>query len=279
MDLEHRGHGARSLAILAAYVDRARDPGLYALLDFYAAYRAIVRFKVDCLRSKEMEKGARKRAVGVRAGGFFELAYRCSVRFSRPTLWVFHGLPASGKSTLAEGVAEALGLALFRSDGLRKEKGRGGSIKPEVVPYGQGSYNPLLRGAVYARLLALAQENLKRGRSVALDATFSRRKWRAEALRLAADLDTNILFVECSAGRETLAARLVGRESASGVSDARLEHLPKMIEEYDPADELPPDTALRADTERPLEGVLFETLSRAYAKKCAQVEKLLKRVG
>jgi uncharacterized protein len=48
---------------LKSYVDYAHDPEIYALIDFYAAYRAIVRLKVACIRYDELETQEQKMAM------------------------------------------------------------------------------------------------------------------------------------------------------------------------------------------------------------------------
>jgi aminoglycoside phosphotransferase family enzyme/predicted kinase len=272
MDMEHLGCGDWSLVFLAAYVDSANDPGLFSLLDFYAAYRAIVRLKVTCLRLQEVGK-AQQKALENEARLYMGQAYRYAIEFSRPTLWVFCGLPATGKSCLAEGLAKALSIPLFQSDRIRKEE------QPvscqQVVPFGQGLYRPQMRHRVYARLLALAQETLKAGQSVILDATYSRRKWRDEVRVLASDLDTNLVFVECLCKEETIRSRLKQRERESSLSDARLEHLTQMLANFDPVTELSEDIHLAIHTDQPLREASVTILSGGYARKCAQVKRRL----
>jgi predicted kinase len=136
-----------------------------------------------------------------------------------------------------------------------------------------------MRGLVYGRLLSMAQEELKNGRSVILDATFSRQKWREEAVRLAQDLDANILFVECTCSRTAILDRLGRRRQGyDGQSDARPEHLPGFIAEFENLDELREDLYIRIDTETEIEANLRTILSSAYAKKRAQVERVIERL-
>lgn len=277
MDLEHRGRPDLSRAVLAAYAVRADDPAAYALLDFYATYRAIVKVKVACLRSTEVESAAEQKALKELSQGYINDAYRYAVQFSRPTLWVFTGLPATGKSSLAARVAEALDLTLLASDRIRDEMAWPERSAKGVVPYDQGVYRQEYRNLVYARMLGLAQECIKSGRSVILDATFSSHKWRDEATRLAENLDSNLLFVECLAGEETIRARLKRRESEANLSDARVEHLSEILGRYELLAEVPEEAHLRARTEQPFEKTFEDLLSEAYAKKCAQVGELLRR--
>ena len=274
MDLEHLGYPDLSQAFLASYVRRAADPQLYTLLDFYAAYRAVVKLKVNCLRLTEVEDPVERHEIRARALGYLQQAYRYALQFSRPTLWIFCGLPATGKSTLASKLADALSLSLFQSDRVRKESEGIPLSKEMVVAYDEGIYRREMRNRVYARMLALAQEQLKGGRSVILDASFSKRKWREEARQLASDLDTNFIAVECTGSEEAIRARLLEREHVSGVSDARLQHLSAMIRDFEPLTETFPETHLALSTDRPLEEAFLQLLSASYARRCIQVRRV-----
>ena len=279
MDLESLGRSDAGRLVISAYTGHSKDYQCYSLLDFYAVYRALVKVKVACLRSTEVEAAEARFALKAGARDYLEQAYRCALQFSRPTLWVFCGLPATGKSALAEKLSQALSLTLFQSDRIRKE-GRD-SLAPheDDVLFGQGMYRVALRQRVYARMLALAQEQLKKGHSVVLDATFSQSKWREEARQLAADLDTNLIVVECVCAEETLRERLEERERSQNISDARLRHLSDMVRSFEPLIEIPEETLLRLDTEKPFERSVLELLAGGYACKCAQVKQVLLKVN
>ena len=272
MDMEHLGFSELSRNFLNAYVNKAGDPELYALIDFYAAYRAIVRLKVTCLRSQEIENSQR-RFLKNEIKRYTDQAYQYAIRFSRPTLWIFCGLPATGKSSLSHMAAKALSADLFQSDRLRKEIGL--PSQPGVAPFGKGRYRPELRHHIYAHQLARAQEKLKKGRSVILDATFAHRKWRDDAHQLAADLDTNIIFAECVCNSETLRTRLKKRETETGLSDARLQHFPQLLEDFEPIDELNSEIHFTINTDQPVQGALVKLLAEGYTSKCVQVGKIL----
>jgi predicted kinase len=259
-------------------VDYSADYQLYSLLDFYAAYRAVVKLKVTCLSSAEAEERDEWEALRSKAEAYLCRAYNYAVRFSRPTLYVFCGLPASGKSTLARHLAETLAISHLQTDQIRKERESGPAIPLEhVVPYDQGIYRQELRQLVYARMLAMAQDQLRHGRSVILDGSFSRRKWREDARQLATDLDTNLLFIECSSSSAAIEARLKEREQKTGVSDARMVHLPQMVENFEPLNEIAPETHLMVDTDRPSPETLLDLSSKEHEKRCIQVSLLLKR--
>ena len=279
MDLDHRRRSGLGRALLAAYADAAADPDVYMLLDFYATYRAMVMVKVHCLRYAGLgsDDGALRSALRRQARRYLEQAYRYAVQFSRPTLWVFCGLPASGKSTLARELSRVFGLALFKSDALRKETFGKGVQDGTVGGFGEGIYRPEITALVYGRLLALAQEELKHGRSVILDATYAQRKWRLATLQLADDIDADVIVVECRCPEQTLRQRLAARERQPGLSDARLRHLPEFLRGFEVLNEIRRDRHIRANTDARLPTAFARLLATAYGKKCAQVLKRLQK--
>jgi uncharacterized protein len=275
MDIERLARPDLSLAVLKGYTESSRDYGIYTLLDFYSCYRAVVKIKISCLSSTELAQGPRKREMQRRAGEYLDLAFRYAVQFSRPTLYVLCGLPGTGKSTYAERLQEIFEIALLRSDAAREEL-PGYSERRGPVPFGTGMYRPEMRGWVYSRLLSMVQEELKKGRSAILDATFSRRKWREEVVRLAQDFDANILFLECVSPQDTILERLGRRrEGEDGLSDARPEHLRGLVDQFESLDELAPEMHTRINTQTEIEANLRTILLSAYANRRAQVEGII----
>jgi aminoglycoside phosphotransferase family enzyme/predicted kinase len=270
MDLEHHGHPEFSRQLIRAYASRAADPGVYVLLDFYAAYRAVVRLKIACFQHADKSRPEGPDEIQ----GYFGQAYRYALMFGRPTLWIFCGLPATGKSNRSAKVAAALAIPRLQSDQVRKDLFS--PIDATVVPYGRGVYRPDLRRQVYAHMLLKAQEIIKQGESVILDATFSRRKWRDEARQLAVDHDATVIVVDCVSSVETIRRRLREREAREVLSDARVEHLEELMADFEPITEIATDACVKVDTEQPREETLAEILSEGYRCQSAQVAR---RIG
>ncbi len=145
-----------------------------------------------------------------------------------------------------------------------------------MVGFGDGIYRPEVTALVYGRLLALAQQELKHGHSVILDATYGQRKWRLDALQLADDIDADVIVVECHCSEQTLRRRLAARENKPGLSDARLRHLSGFLGRFEALDEIRRDQNLRINTDGRFPSAFARLLATAYGKKCAQVLKRLR---
>jgi len=250
---------------LNAFVKLTGDPDVFTLLDFYKCYRAMVRIKVNCFRLGEGNLGLfEEKKLRRKTGRFMKLAYRYAVQIFRPSIWVVCGMPASGKSTIAAKLAETLCVCVFRSDVIRKELFDTEPHSTVEASYGAGIYSKEASSLTYGKLLITAQEEIERGKSAILDATFSRKHHRKEAACLARDMDINIVFIECIAPKRILKKRLMEREQKSGISDARSHHFDKMKSFFEPLDEVGGDLLIRVDTHQPIEESLFQILSKDY---------------
>jgi len=280
MDLDYEGYPQSAQDLLNAYVRHTNDHDFFALLDFYKCYRAFVRIKVNCFRFQQEDLAEEQRGDLLRqTHQYMDLAYRYAVQFTRPTLWVFCGLPASGKSTIAKELAGSLDISVFRSDAIRKELF---DLQPQErmdLPFEKGIYSKQTSSLTYGKLLLLAQEEMEKGRSVILDATYGSRHQRSEVVRLAHDMDANLMFVECICSEAVLKKRLIQREKTSSVSDARLHHFDRIKTLFDPLDEVPDEVHIRIDTEGSLEEGLQEILSQDSLLLPKQTAETIERYG
>lgn len=264
MDIDFEGRPEFAENLVSEYVRRTKDSDIFVLFDFYKCYRAVVICKVNCIRISEGSLGdfEKDRLIN-ETGKYLELAYRYAVRFTRPTLWVVCGLPASGKSAISGELASAFGIRTFNSDVIRKQLfGVATGIHLNLAPEAS-VYSIEATALTYGRLLLLAQEEIEKGNSVILDATFSRAHDRAEALRLAKDMDTNIIFVECVLPDDLLKRRLRQREETAPVSDARIQHFDYFKTRFETLDEVPDAWHIRVDTAAPMDECMRRILSNA----------------
>jgi len=265
MDLDYEGYPKVAQELLYSCLHYTKDPEMLLLLDFYKSYRAYVRAKVNCFCLLDCDLTTSRRKKLLRgASRYLNLAYRYAVQFTRPTVWVICGLPASGKTTLAEMMSKMHGLEILHTDIVRKKLFDLTPDGTQNLPFEEGIYSKESTALVYGKLLMTAQEKIKKGCSIILDATFSRRHQRDEARRLARDLDANIIFVECTASRETLKRRLSSREATPTVSDARLRHFEKFKARFETITDLPEEMYIRINTETPMTKSLQQILSHDY---------------
>jgi aminoglycoside phosphotransferase family enzyme/predicted kinase len=268
MDLESRLDSEAAQQLLLAYYDRCDDIGMPALMDFYKCYRAMVRCKVNCIRLGSRDLSRRLRSVlTANAQCYLHLAHYYARRFSRPTIWVFCGLPGSGKSTLATRLAELLAVESYSSDRVRKEMAGLPPLTRGNGPADKGIYSPEMSAKVYDRLYNMARKAAAECRSLILDATFSAVAHRDRLRHLADDCGIRIFFAECRTGDDGLRRRLTRREIAPSVSDARTAHLGLLKARFEALSEIPPAQHVVLDTGGSVEACLRHLLTAAYLDK------------
>jgi len=181
-------------------------------------------------------------------------------------LWVFFGLIASGKSTLAKALAAENGWKHYNSDVVRKQIA---GIPPDASvgeAAGTGIYSPEFTRRTYDRLLALAEQDLAAGRTVILDASYSKREERDRARELAARLGVGCVFLFCHCSDDEVVRRLLARSLDPGaVSDGRMEIYLLQKKGFEAPDELDDRLLIRFDTEHPLE-LLMERFAGIAAR-------------
>lgn len=229
MDLERLGRadlGARFLAWWGEFSGETHPP---SLADHYVAYRAQVRAKVACLRAEQGEE-----AAGDEAGRLLEVCLQHLER-ARVRLVLVGGLPGTGKSTVAAGLAEQAGLVLFRSDEVRRELVGIDPGGPTAAPYGEGLYRPERTASTYEALLERARSALGLGESVVLDASWTDQRWRDRAAAVAAATSSELVELRCDAPAAEAALRMAARAAAgTDPSDATPEIATAMAAVADP---------------------------------------------
>jgi aminoglycoside phosphotransferase family enzyme/predicted kinase len=277
MDLDFEGYPGLARRLVQTYAALAGDPQLWLLLPFYKCYRAMVRVKVNALRLREPALPTGERAKLRRHTlRLMSLAYQYALCFAGPTLWVICGLPASGKSTLAETLGKLLRAEVISSDQTRKQFFAKLADGNAEAPFETGLYTPVITARTYASLFVNARLLLEKGLSVILDATFSRREQRQEALVTARDAGATIIFVECTAPVKHLEMRLRDRQDKSCISDARLRHLPDFIARYETFADMAAPIHVTVDTTAPLHRWLIQLMDHHQALRAHHVELQLK---
>jgi len=186
------------------------------------------------------------------------------VEFTRPTLWVVYGMPGSGKSTVSRELSRVFGIKTLNSDVIRKELFGMKPVDPSDVPFEEGIYSKNASGLTYGKLLLLAQEEIEKGNSVILDATYANEHHRDEVLRMASDNDVNIIFVECVLKEKLLKERLSNRKTEYQVSDARLHHFEYFKEKFKAFNKVNDAMHICVNTEKTLEKCMQQILGKDY---------------
>jgi uncharacterized protein len=213
MDLEFLGHKDLGEFFLAHYSQLAADPAPQSLKDFYIAYRALVRAKVDCVR---FAQGHRDATADASRHLDIALAHlqACSVRLA-----VVGGGPGTGKTTLAHALAERVGAAVISTDEVRRAMQNAGVIGGEAGVLDAGLYSDENVAAVYDEVLRQAHIQLVMGRSVILDGTWRDPYRRDQARQLAIQTHSAELELMCKTSANAAAHRVAARP-AGGLSDA-----------------------------------------------------------
>lgn len=266
MDLDYRNRNDLARVLDSAYFRATGDADGTKLMDFYRCYRACVRGKVECFKYREDEVGeAEKASSFINARNRFHLAGLYAAGGFRPTLVAVRGLSGTGKTAVAMALADALGMVVISSDAVRK--GLAGFLPHERrrAPFGEGIYTGEFTAKTYRTLIENGAAFLKSGRSVVLDATFSKAGYLYEARQAASALGAGFHVIECVAGDGIVRRRLLKRASQERVkggaaSDADWEIYLRQKGAFEP---VPGD--IRPYTMVSTEGAMEETLKKTVS--------------
>lgn len=268
MDLELRGRPDLAHCFIQRYLATAADPDLLSVIDFYQCYRAYVRGKVESFRFSESEVGEAEKAEALTtAHRCFELACRYASQWQTPLLLITCGLPGTGKSVLAHALASERGLTVIASDIVRKELAGLVPSEHRYEPFGRGIYSASFTRRTYRAMLKRARALLEQGRSVVLDATFSRRWQRALAERTARAAGALFFCLETRTDEAVVQQRLAQRrEDTATISDARWEIYVAQRAAFEPVAELDDWRHMVLDTGGPVEHVLMDARAALTAR-------------
>jgi predicted kinase len=178
---------------------------------------------------------------------------------NKPTLIIVCGLIGTGKTTLANALAERLGCAAISSDAVRKKLAGILETEHRYEEFDKGIYSPVFTTQTYYDMFTSAGDILRRGNSVILDASFSLKDERIVAKAFAEDYSADFLAVECRLDENIVKERLANRQDT--VSDGRWEIYQKQKEVFEPITELPPDEHLVVDTAKPVSEIVEAVLA------------------
>jgi uncharacterized protein len=214
MDLAFSGRRDLARAFADAYFHASGDEEGRGLLALYTAYRAAVRGTVEglLLAEREVPEPDRAAALG-RARAHWLLALtELEAPGRRPCLLLVAGLPGTGKSNLARGLAAQAGFRVIRSDVVRKDLAGlpGGETRPPHLR--ESVYTTAWTERTYGECLRRAERLLADGERVLVDATFREERQRQTLLEAAGRWGVPESLLLCQADPTTVRQRLEARQ-------------------------------------------------------------------
>jgi len=128
------------------------------------------------------------------------------------------GLPGTWKTETSEEVAKIKGYPLLRTDLIRLEVLKGEDIFDEKVASNMGK-----RTMVYDEMFRQADECLKKGEGLILDATFITQSLRRRAAEIAAKHNKTFIILQTDCPQEISIERILKRTKEDYVSNALTE--------------------------------------------------------
>ena len=246
MDLASHERTDLASALLSRYLEVTGDYDGVRVLPFYAAYRALVRAKIDALAAEQLPSQAAE--LRQRLQRRIRAALTWTTR-RQPTLVLMHGASGSGKSWLSRQLVPELGAIRIRSDLERKRLAGRQATQPSAASVREGIYAPQFTHRTYGRMVDCAENCLRAGFDVVVDASFLEVTDRELFRGLAKRFGALCLIVSCQADPITLAQRIEERSAGhSDPSDATLSVLDTQLRAMQPFESSEQPDVVAVDT-------------------------------
>jgi predicted kinase len=174
-----------------------------------------------------------------------------------PELFVFFGMIATGKSTIAQAWAWHKQLRCYNSDWVRKEMAGMDPTSTHHKSIDSGIYTKKFSIQTYTALLERAAARLSQGDSVILDASYQYAKDRQEIREFVKRLGYRVYFIFCQCPEAEMKRRMDLRsQDPVAVSDGRWEIYLQQKKRFEPPTEVPAAELIILNTEGAAEELL-----------------------
>ena len=168
-------------------------------------------------------------------------------------LFIFFGMIASGKSTLAQAWAANIKAPYYNSDRVRKELAGLTATAPQQESFNAGIYTPEFSRKTYEAMLDRAGPDLTQQKRVVLDGSYQSKAERVRVKELATAQGVNFSFIYCSCPENVVKERLkIRARDKKAVSDGRWEIYVKQKGRFEMPAELSGDELLTINTDAPI---------------------------
>jgi aminoglycoside phosphotransferase family enzyme len=249
MDFIARGASAFAWVFVNHYLEKTGDYEGVRLLPMYIVYRSMVRAKVAVLGR------VASRVRTDNAGDRHSIARYCALARAlstrrRPMLILMTGFSGSGKTWLSTRLIPALPALRLRSDIERKRLFEMDELADSESGIAGGIYEREAGAAVYERLLQAAEDMLRCGNNVILDAAFLDATNRGRAREVAEACGAACVTVQTVAGKSEMQKRLRQRgQQGTDASEADADVLQYQLDTADPLGSEEMRSILVVDTE------------------------------
>ncbi len=211
MDLEDKGQLAFANQVVSDYLQATRDYSGLRIFPYYKSYRAVVRAKIALYQRIQQKNSAAQQVSWQQYQNCMRLAmHYCASK--KNALIITHGLPGSGKTTVAEYLVQHASFIHLSSDITRKQlTGLDLTSKNNLAIY-EGIYRTEISEQVYQHMHDTAELILQAGYSVIVDATFIKRHHRDIYRKLAATQGVAFKILHMYAEEAIIFSRLHKRQ-------------------------------------------------------------------
>lgn len=139
-----------------------------------------------------------------------------------PAMVIVTGLPGTGKTTIAESLAEQLVLPGFRKDEFKE-------ILFDVLGWSDKDWSEALDGACYELLWRTCEAELGAGRSFLIESNFERDAHAARIRQMCERFGALAVEIHCFTERRVLAERFKERTERGDRHPGHAEHSPEVL--------------------------------------------------